>query len=197
MRRVLTRTAQEEPTPPDHCYVHNFADPYRPTALELPAGRGRELARGRLTTLPTRRRGRRRVPGECRRRRVDAAARLSAGSAAAAHERQSAVVVPADPLFNVQAHEIANFALRYKLPTAFSQSSNVDAGGLLSYGASIADSFRRGAAYVDKIIKGAKPGELPVEQVTIFETVINLKTAKALGLKIPQSVLLRADRVIE
>ena len=128
---------------------------------------------------------------------VRAATELEGVFAAAAHERQSAVVVPADPLFNVQAHEIANFALRYKLPTAFSQSSNVDAGGLLSYGASIADSFRRGAAYVDKIIKGAKPGELPVEQVTIFETVINLKTAKALGLKIPQSVLLRADRVIE
>jgi len=128
---------------------------------------------------------------------VRAAAELEGVFATAARERQSAVVVPADPLFNLQAHEIANFALRYKLPTGFSQSGNVDAGGLLSYGASTADSFRRGAAYVDKIIKGAKPSELPVEQVTIFETVINLKTAKALGLKIPQSALLRADRVIE
>ncbi len=128
---------------------------------------------------------------------VRAASEIEGVFAAAAHERQSAVVVPADPLFNLQAHEIANIALRHKTPTAFSQSSNADAGGLLSYGASIADSFRRGAAYVDKIIKGAKPSELPVEQVTLLETVINLKTAKLLGLKIPQSVLLRADRVIE
>ena len=128
---------------------------------------------------------------------VRVAADLEGVFAAAAREGESAVVVPADPLFNTQAHEIANFALRHKLPTAFSQSRNVEAGGLLSYGASIADSFRRGAAYVDRIIKGAKPGELPVEQVTIFETVINLKTAKALGLTIPQSLLLRADRVIE
>ena len=128
---------------------------------------------------------------------VQSPAELEGVFATAAHERQSAVVVPADPLFNAQAREIANFALRYKLPTAFSLSSNVEAGGMLSYGASIADSFRRGATYVEKIIKGAKPGELPVEQVTVFETVINLKTAKALGIKIPQLVLLRADRVIE
>ena len=128
---------------------------------------------------------------------VRAAAEFEGVFATAARERQSAVVVPADALFAVYAQEIASLALRHKLPTAFSQSSNVDAGGLLSYGASTADSFRRGAAYVDKIIKGAKPGELPVEQVTIFETVINFKTAKALGLTIPPSILLRADRVIE
>jgi putative ABC transport system substrate-binding protein len=128
---------------------------------------------------------------------VRAATELEGVFAAAAHQRQDAVVVPADPLFNVQAHEIANYALRHRLPTAFTQSDNVDAGGLLSYGVSIADSFRRGAAYVDKIIKGAKPGELPVEQATLFETVVNLRTAKALGLKIPPSMLLRADRVIE
>ena len=92
---------------------------------------------------------------------------------------------------------IAELALKARLPTMFPMPAYVEAGGLLSYGPNVLDFFRRAAVYVDKILKGAKPGDLPIEQPTRYELVINMKTAKALGLKIPQSILLRADRVIE
>ena len=92
---------------------------------------------------------------------------------------------------------IIDFAAKNRLPTIFANSLSVEDGGLMSYGPNFADLYRRAAAYVDKILKGAKPAELPVEQATQFELVINLKTAKALGLTIPQSVLFRADKVIE
>ena len=92
---------------------------------------------------------------------------------------------------------VGDFAKKHKIPTIFGAKEFAQAGGLMSYAPDIAESFRRAATYVDKILKGAKPADLPVEQPTKFELVINLKTAKALGLTIPQSVLLRADEVIE
>ena len=92
---------------------------------------------------------------------------------------------------------IADFALKSRLPSMYSSREVVDAGGLMSYGADIVDSYRRVAYYVDKILKGAKPADLPVEQPTKFELVFNLKTAKQIGVTIPQSLLYRADKVIK
>ncbi|MEK7385137.1 MAG: ABC transporter substrate-binding protein, partial [candidate division NC10 bacterium] len=98
--------------------------------------------------------------------------------------------------FNMR-NQIAQLALRNRLPSIFTVSEYVEAGGLMSYGASLRDQWRRAATYVDKILKGAKPGDLPVEQPTKFELVVNAGTAKALGLAIPPSVRLQADRVVE
>jgi putative tryptophan/tyrosine transport system substrate-binding protein len=108
-----------------------------------------------------------------------------------------ALIVPASPLFGAHRKRIADFGLARGIPTIAHDRSLVMDGMLVSYGPNIADSYRRGAVYVDKILRGAKPGDLPVEQPTKFELVINLKTAKALGLTIPQTLLLRADQVIE
>jgi len=114
-----------------------------------------------------------------------------------AKARADALIAIADPMFLSQRKQIANLAMTKRLPSVFARNENVEAGGLMSYGAVLGDLYRQAATYVDKILKGAKPGELPVEQPTKFELVINLKTAKALGLTIPQSVLGRADQVIE
>jgi putative ABC transport system substrate-binding protein len=100
------------------------------------------------------------------------------------------------PLMRTNEKRIVGFATKNRLPTMFAQAVPVDAGGLMSYGANLADSYRRIAYYVDKILKGAKPADLPVEQPTKFELVINLKTAKALGLKIPAQLLMEAERLI-
>ena len=91
---------------------------------------------------------------------------------------------------------LLNLAAKARLPVIYGSRQFTDAGGLMSYGPNYGDVFRRSAVYVDKILKGARPGDLPIEQPTKFEFVVNLKTAKALGITIPQSILLRADEVI-
>jgi ABC-type uncharacterized transport system substrate-binding protein len=111
--------------------------------------------------------------------------------------RANALVTILNPLFNRYRKEIADLAIKNRLPSMNEASDYVEAGGLMSYSSNDAESFKRAAVYVDKILKGAKPADLPVEQPTKFEFVINLKTAKALNLNIPQSVLYRADKVIK
>jgi putative tryptophan/tyrosine transport system substrate-binding protein len=112
-------------------------------------------------------------------------------------QRPDGLYVLAGRLVTSNRKQIVGFALKSRLPSVYPQREYVDAGGLMSYGADQAESYRRVAYYVDRILKGAKPADLPVEQPTKFEFVINLKTAKALNLTIPQSVLFRADRVIK
>ena len=112
-------------------------------------------------------------------------------------ERPGALLVIGDRLFATHQKRIFEFVMKSRLPAIYSQSVYVDGGGLMSYGTSFADQYRRAATYVDKILKGAKPTDLPVEQPTKFEFAINLKTAKQIGLTIPRSVLARADRVIK
>jgi putative ABC transport system substrate-binding protein len=112
-------------------------------------------------------------------------------------ERSEGILVLSTPLFIAGAKRLADLALTHKLPSLFGPSHHVVAGGLMSYSPNRADLYRRGAIYADRVLKGAKPGELPVQQPTKFELVINLKTAKVLGLEIPQSLLARATKVIE
>jgi putative ABC transport system substrate-binding protein len=114
-----------------------------------------------------------------------------------ARAHAQALLVLAFGAYIAERQRIAALALRHQLPTMFNVRDHAEAGGLLSYGTDFNDLSRRGAAYVDKILKGAKPADLPVEQPTKFELVINLKTAKALGPTIPSSLLQRADQVIE
>jgi putative tryptophan/tyrosine transport system substrate-binding protein len=112
-------------------------------------------------------------------------------------QRPDGLYVPSDPLMRDNQKRIVGFSLKSRLPSMYFYREAVDAGALMYYGADLADSYRRVATYVDKILKGANPADLPVEQPTKFELVINLKTAKQIGLTIPQKVLGRADRVIK
>jgi putative ABC transport system substrate-binding protein len=122
---------------------------------------------------------------------------MPAGFEAAAAGGAEALVVMGDAMFWNYRTRIVTLAAKYRMPAIYPEREYVDDGGLLFYGRSITDSFGRVAIYVDKILKGAKPGELPIEQPTRFELVINLKTAKTLGLAMPQALLARADEVIE
>jgi putative ABC transport system substrate-binding protein len=117
--------------------------------------------------------------------------------AAMARERADALLVGGTSTFLAHRTRLAELAVKGRLPTMYSFRESVEAGGLMAYAVNMADFVGRAAVYVDKILKGAKPADLPVEQPTKFELVINLKTAKALGLTIPQSVLARADEVIQ
>jgi ABC-type uncharacterized transport system substrate-binding protein len=122
---------------------------------------------------------------------------LNGAFATMARERVSGVFVPGSALTASHRARLAELVLKHRLPSMFTQREIVEAGGLMCYAADLIDLTRRAATYIDKILKGAKPADLPVEQPTKFELVINLKTAKALGLTIPQTLLLRADQVIQ
>ena len=122
---------------------------------------------------------------------IEAALRL------AKDDHAGALIVPGDGLFFAQAGQIAELAAKQRLPTLFSSREPVLAGGLMSYGPILSDQFYRAATYVDKILKGANPGDLPIEQPTTFELVINLKTAGAIGLTLRRELLLRADALLE
>jgi putative ABC transport system substrate-binding protein len=113
-----------------------------------------------------------------------------------ARNRADAILLTSSPNLFAQRKQLVELAAKSRLPTMYPQSEYVDAGGLMSYGIIPSDLFYRAATYVDKILKGAKPADLPVEQPTKFEFIVNLKTAKRIGLAIPPNVLARADRVI-
>jgi len=125
------------------------------------------------------------------------AKQIEAGFAAMIRERTQALIVAADSYFDVQRGQIAKLAVENRLPAISSNREMTEAGGLMSYGQDLGEHYRRAATYVDKILKGAKPGDLPIEQPTVLGLLINKTTAKALGLAIPQELVLRADKVIE
>jgi putative tryptophan/tyrosine transport system substrate-binding protein len=128
---------------------------------------------------------------------VPNATEFDSAFSAMVQEQADGVVVLSTPLFMGGAKRLAELAIKHKLPTMFGPREHVEAGGMLSYSPDRADLYRRAATYVDKILKGAKPAELPVQQPTKFEFVINLKTANTLGITIPPTLLARADEVIE
>jgi putative ABC transport system substrate-binding protein len=128
---------------------------------------------------------------------IGAAGELESAYAAAAAARVQAIDVLASPFFNANRARLVDLAANYRLPAMYESDEFVRSGGLISYGAGIVDLFRRMAGYVDKILKGAKPADLPVQQPTKIDLTVNMKTAKALGLAIPPALIARADEVIE
>jgi putative ABC transport system substrate-binding protein len=122
---------------------------------------------------------------------------IDSAFAAMTRERAGALVVLTDSIFTNQRRQIAELAAKKRLPAVYGNTEHAEAGGLIAYGANFLDLERRSATYIDRLLKGAKAADLPIEQPIKFELVINLKTAKALGLTIPHSLLLRADQIIE
>jgi putative ABC transport system substrate-binding protein len=128
---------------------------------------------------------------------ASSASQIETGFGAMIRERTEALIVAADSYFDVQRDQITKLAVKNRLPTIFSTRELTEAGGLMSYGQDLTEHYRRAATYVDKILKGTKPGNLPIEQPTVLELVINRRVAKALGLTISPELMLRADKVIE
>ena len=158
--------------------AHLYSPPFRPNTVEA-AARARAL---NLTLLPV---------------EVASPEGFEKAFTTIRRSRVDAIFVGGSPFFLTHQREISEFAASERLPAVYWNRSFVEVGGLVSFGTDWSDLYRRAAGYADKILKGAKPGDLPIEQPTKFELVINLKTAKALGLTIPPSLLARADQVIE
>jgi putative tryptophan/tyrosine transport system substrate-binding protein len=122
---------------------------------------------------------------------------LKSAFAAMTTNRVEAVLVLQDSMFTLHRVQLAELAIQGRLPSMYGLSASVESGGLMSYGSNLTDQLRLASAFVDRILRGARPADMPVEQPTIFELVINLRTAKALGIGIPQSLLVRADQLIQ
>jgi putative ABC transport system substrate-binding protein len=159
--------------------LENASNPYGAIAIKH-AGRGAESLGIKLDVISVR-----------------GAADLDEALSSLSRQRPQAVLVPADQLLLTQRTRIAEHLTRHRLPSAYTYSEHVEAGGLLSYSTNYYESFRRSALYVDKILKGTKPGDLSIEQVDRFHLVINVRTARALGLTIPPSLRLRADQLLD
>jgi putative ABC transport system substrate-binding protein len=159
--------------------LRNPANPARPPQLREAEAAARALG-VRLQTLEAR------SPQE-----------IDRAFAAMTRERAGALVVLTDSIFTNQRRQIAELAAERRLPAVYGNSEHAEVGGLVAYSANFLDLERRAATFVDKVLKGAKPGDLPVEQPTKLELVVNLRTAKAIGLTIPPSLLQRADQIID
>jgi ABC-type uncharacterized transport system substrate-binding protein len=157
----------------------NPTTPSHPTAVKAVEAAGEKL-RLQLVLAPAR-----------------SASEIEQAFAMMSREQVSGVLVLSSPLYTTEAARLAQLQLRHHLPEIFANKANVEAGGFVSYGADLDDLYRRAASYIDKIFKGANPADLPVEQASKYLMVFNLKTAKALGIAIPPTVLARADEVIE